>query len=268
MAPVYTARVTVRHHELDSAGRVHPSVYLRYIAEAAIEASTALGYDAAWYAAAGGLWIIRRSTLVVTRPVVAGETVTIRTWVEDFRRVRSERRYELHDGTGAPCAEARTDWVYVDAATGRPRRVPADLEASFAARSSAAPRTPWTAPPAPAATARSTHRVRVYELDGLGHVNNAVYLDVLQQAVFDALGAAGWSLDRMLGNGGVPLCAGADIEYLEAALYGDALEVGTWFTPAPGALHAARGRVANPAATKARSISSGTRRGRAFAAST
>jgi len=239
VATQYTARVTVRHHELDCFGRVHPGVYLRYLAQAAIEASTALGYDAAWYAAAGGLWIIRRSTLAVERPVTAGEQLAIRTWVEDFRRVRSERRYELRGTDGGLCAEARTDWVYVDATTGRPRRVPRDLEAAFAARAPAATaRSALRVPPAPPAPARSTHSVRVYELDGLGHVNNAAYLDLLAQAVLDALTGAGWSLDRLLASGGVPVCAGADLEYLEAARYGDLLEMRTWFTPALGALDA------------------------------
>src|SRR5215813_8123948 len=155
----YTARVTVRHHELDCFGRVHPGVYLRYLAQAAIDASADLGYDAAWYAAAGGRWIIRRSTLALARPVTAGEDLVIRTWVEDFRRVRSERRYELWSADGGLCGEARTDWVYVDAETGRPRRVPRDLEAAFAARApGATPRSAWSAPPPPPMPARSTHR--------------------------------------------------------------------------------------------------------------
>src|SRR5438105_2789688 len=98
---VYTARVNVRHHELDAFGRVHPGVYLRYLAHTAVEASTAAGFDAAWYEAAGAVWLVRRSTFTVLRPATAGEELEIRTWVEDFRRVRSHRRYEVRglDGT-------------------------------------------------------------------------------------------------------------------------------------------------------------------------
>ena len=239
VSPVYTAHVTVRHDELDRFGRLHPAVYLRYLAHTAVEASTAAGYDAAWYARAGAMWLVRRSTLEVTRPARAGERLAIRTWVEDFRRVRSHRRYAVDDGDGAPVLAALTDWVYVDVQSGRPRRVPRELEAAFGfAASNGRGRDPWCAPPAPLTPALGTHRVRACEVDSIGHVNNAVYLDVATQAVLDAMEAAGWSLDRMLGAGSVPLLARADLEYLEGARYGDRLELATWFTWSPEALDA------------------------------
>jgi acyl-CoA thioester hydrolase len=230
VAHVYTARIRVRHHELDCFGRVHPAVYLRYLALTAVDASADAGFDARWYAGAGGLWLVRRSTVSILQPTVADEELEIRTWVEDFRRVRSHRRYEMRDETGALRLEARTDWVYVDAASGRPRRVPSEIEAAFAAGGVAGqPREPWSAPAPPPAPWRGAHRVRVHELDSLAHVNNAVYLDVAVQATLDALADAGWPLDRLIGEGSVPMLALADIEYLEAARYGDRLDLVTWF---------------------------------------
>ena len=239
VAHVYTARVQVRHHELDAFGRVHAAVYLRYLAQAAVEASTAVGFDADWYAAAGTLWLVRRSTFEVGRPARAGERLEIRTWVEDFRRVRSHRRYEIRDPHAALCLTALTDWVYVAAATGRPRRVPAQMEGAFGLDGARArERPPWRAPAPPAAPARAVHRVGYAELDSLGHMNNAAYLDVCTQAALDALGDVGWSLDRVLASGAVPELRAGDIEYLEAARYGDYLETLTWFAPVAGGLEA------------------------------
>jgi acyl-CoA thioester hydrolase len=229
VAEVYTALLTVRHHEVDGFARVHPAVYLRYLAQAAVEASGAAGYDASWYAAAGTLWLVRRSTFAVVRPLRGGESLEIRTWVEDFRRVRSHRRYEIRDPTGALRVDARTDWVYVDAVTGRPRRVPPELERAFGAAAAVAlERDAWTAPPPPAAPARSVHRVRAHELDGLAHVNNAVYLDLGVQAFLDALAGRGWPLARLVASAAVPDVAEGDVEYLEPARYGDRLAVATW----------------------------------------
>jgi acyl-CoA thioester hydrolase len=236
---VYTARITVRHDELDAFGRLHPGVYLRYLAHAAVEASAAAGFDRDWYAAAGGMWLIRRSTLDLVDPVRAGERLAIATWVEDFRRVRSHRRYTVQGGDGRRCLEARTDWVYVDVGTGRPRRIPPEFEAASGVDpGSSRERGSWEAPAPPAAPAVTTHRVRASDLDGVGHVNNAVYLDLLGQAVLDAFEDAGWSLGRLVADGAAPCLASADVEYLEGALYGERLELTTWFAPADAALDA------------------------------
>jgi acyl-CoA thioester hydrolase len=235
---LYTALVTVRHHELDCFGRVHPSTYLRVLAQTAVEASTAAGYDADWYANAGCMWLVRRSTFELRRAARAEEPLEIRTWVEDFRRVRSHRCYEIRVH-GETRLTARTDWVYVDAASGRPRRVPAEIEEALGhAGVPGAEREAWQSPPPPPTPARSTHRVRVSDLDGLAHMNNAAYLDVLIQAVFDALEDVGWSLDACIGSGVVPVLAGADVEYLESARYRDQLDLATWFTPTADGLDA------------------------------
>ena len=239
VSPVYTAQVTVRHDELDRFGRVHPAVYLRYLAHTAVEASTAAGYAAAWYAAAGAMWLVRRSTFDLADPARAEERLAIRTWVEDFRRVRSHRRYAVHGGDGRLCVDALTDWVYVDAASGRPRRVPADLEAAFGVVvGSGRERESWDAPPPPAAPALGSHRVRACEVDTIGHVNNAVYLDLATQATLDVLEDAGWPLERMIDGGAVPVLRHADLEYLESARYGDRLEITTWFGAAEDRLQA------------------------------
>ena len=233
MSGVYTARVNVRHHELDAFGRVHPGVYLRYLAHTAVEASTAAGFDAAWYEAAGAVWLVRRSTFTVLRPATAGEELEIRTWVEDFRRVRSHRRYEVRGLDGTLRLAARTDWVYVDRASGRPRRVPGEMEEAFGGMSAPQERDGWHASPPPAQPARATHQVRVYELDALGHVNNAVYLDLVVQAALDAIEHAGWPLARLVAEETVPVLADGDLEYRDPARYGDRLETITWFAP-PG----------------------------------
>ena len=228
---VYTGQVRVRHDELDCFGCVQPAVYLRYLAQVAVDASTAAGLDAAWYARAGTHWLIRRSTFALERPVGVGEPLEVRTWVEDFRRVRSHRGYEVRDRGGAVCLTARTDWVYVDAATGRPRRIPEEVERAFGAPAArAGDRAGWSAPPPPAAPARGRHRVRYADLDSLGHMNNAAYVDVLVEATLDALAACGRPLGTLPVDGRVPLVVGGDVEYLEAARHGDALEIRTWFS--------------------------------------
>ena len=229
---VYTGRVRISHHELDAFGRVYPAVYLRHLAAIAVDASTAVGFDADWYAAAGVHWLVRRTTFDLHTPATVGAELVVRTWVEDFRRVRSQRRYEVRTPDGAPILDAVTDWVLVESASGRLRRIPAEMERRFGtAAAPGASRSPWTAPPVPAAPIRGTYPVRYTDLDSLMHVNNAAYVDLLFQAALDALGSAGWGLDALAAAGAVPLCVAGDVEYLDAARFGDGLAVTTWFTP-------------------------------------
>ncbi len=236
MGHVYIAEVRVRHDDLDAFGRAYPSAYLRHLAQVAIDASSDAGFDAAWYAAAGARWLVRRTTFDVTRPARADERLRVQTWVEDFRRVRSRRRYEADTG-GAAALTAVTDWVFVDAATGRPRRVPDEMEARFGmAVDAGAPRTPWRAPEPPPEPGRSSYQVRWGELDSLGHMNNAAYLDLLVQGTLDVLERLDWPIERLAGGGAAPYVASGDIEYLDEVRYGDRLETLTWFVPAPHGL--------------------------------
>jgi acyl-CoA thioester hydrolase len=227
---VYIAQVRVRHDELDAFGRAYPSAYLRHLAQVAIDASNDAGFDARWYAAAGAQWLVRRTTFAVPRPWRAESELSVRTWVEDFRRVRSRRCYEVsQDGEAA--LTAQTDWVFVDLATGRPRRVPQEMEARFGMAAHAGrPRTPWRAPTPPPAPGRSTYRVRWAELDALGHMNNAAYLDLLVQGTLDVLDGLGWPVDRLARDGVAPYVSAGDVEYLDEVRHGDRLETLTWFT--------------------------------------
>jgi YbgC/YbaW family acyl-CoA thioester hydrolase len=229
---VYSARVRISHHELDAFGRVYPAAYLRHLAAVAVHASTDAGFDARWYATNGVHWIVRRTTFTLHAPAGVGADLEVRTWVEDFRRVRSQRRYEIRKADGTLVLEAVTDWVLVESGTGKLRRVPAEMEERFGVSDApVTPRAAWSAPPAPPAPARATYPVRYTDLDSLMHVNNATYLDVFFHAALDALASVGWSLDVLVAAGAVPLCVAGDVEYLDAARFGDGLAVTTWFTP-------------------------------------
>lgn len=236
MPHVYTGQVRVRHHELDAFGRAYPAAHLRWIAQAAIDASTDAGFDAAWYLAAGAHWLVRRTTFGVLRLARADDELAIRTWVADVRRVRSLRRYDVRDAAGTPVLSAETDWVFVDL-SGRLKRVPDEMERGFGQEADAAPsRAPWRVPAPPADPAQATYPVRWSDLDSLGHVNNATYLDVLTETTLGVLAGVGWPLDRLVAAGPVPHVAAGDVEYLDAAVFGDVLVASTWFGAGADAL--------------------------------
>lgn len=81
-------------------------------------------------------------------------------------------------------------------------------------------------------------KVRFAECDPLGHVNNAVYLNYLEQVAIDHATALGWSSAALLAKVGALFVARRhEIDYLQPAYESDLLRVRTW----PVEMRGARG---------------------------
>jgi acyl-CoA thioester hydrolase len=225
---VYAWSVPVWQADVDAFGELRTSSLLRLLQETATRASTEAGFDPAYYERAQRSWLVRRSTLVIEAPARYGDQLEARTWIADFRRVRSQREYEVWAGE-RPIACAHTDWVYVDNVQGQPRRVPPEMEAMFLPEG-AAPlaRAPFPDATPPSGAIRTSRRVEAHELDALAHVNNANYVHYVEQGMLDACAGFGWPVGEMLAAGGRLRRVEHDLEYLSAARYGDTLEAVVW----------------------------------------
>lgn len=71
-------------------------------------------------------------------------------------------------------------------------------------------------------------RVRHYEMDALGHVNNAVYQNYLEQAAIEHSEHLGLTIDLYQKLNGVFVMRRIEIDYLRPAVAGDNLELTTW----------------------------------------
>jgi acyl-CoA thioester hydrolase len=228
----YTRRFRARHYELDALGHVNNVVYVQYMQEAAIEASTDAGFGPDWYHARGTGWVGRRLTVRYLAQVTYAEEVDVATWVSHMHGPRSIREYDLtRVGDGARVARARAEWVYVDRASGQPTRFPADLIPAFDPGGDEEDLNvrPGSARPTEGAHRYTSHRhVQFHELDPAGHVSHAIYLQWVGQAYFDAIRAAGHPLERMRSEGWVVLQGGHDIEYFAPALKDEPIEITSW----------------------------------------
>jgi YbgC/YbaW family acyl-CoA thioester hydrolase len=81
----------------------------------------------------------------------------------------------------------------------------------------------------------SYFRVRFHEVDALGHVNNAAYLNYLEQAAIDHASFLGLDLQRLQGLGGVFVARRHEIVFLRPSFAGDLLRVITWLGEPRGA---------------------------------
>jgi acyl-CoA thioester hydrolase len=225
----------VRHYECDAYGHLNNAVYLRYMQEAAFNASAALGYGEERYAQLGRLWLARMTEIEYLLPVRYGDCLVVTTWVEDVRRVRSIRAYEFHlESSGDLVARGWTDWVYIDVSTGRPSSVPVEIAATYLPEighlQAASRRRFIEPPPPPPGVFLDSRRVEWRDLDPVQHVNNAVYLSYMVETAWRFGDAVGWSWERLQSAGFGVVARRIQIEYLQAASYNDELEIATWLS--------------------------------------
>jgi acyl-CoA thioester hydrolase len=223
----------VRQYECDAHGNVQPANYLRYMQETAFDASAAAGYNMDRYAAIGRHWLVRETEIEVLRPLHYNDLFQIRTWVADFRRIRSRRAYEFSlAGSAEPVARAMTDWVFLDSAGGRPAAIPPEMMAAFHPEGppeSVPPRSRFPGLPArPDGAFHLWRRVEWQDLDQMQHVNNAVYVAYIEDCGVQAAAAHGWPPDRMAAEGFVLQTCRQQIEYRQPASLNDELELTTW----------------------------------------
>jgi acyl-CoA thioester hydrolase len=224
----------VRHYECDALGQVKQANYLRYMQEAAFDASAAAGYDTDRYHALGQSWLIRETDIEYLHPLRYGDSVQIKTWVADFRRVRSRRAYELCCARlGEMVARASTDWAYLDTASGRPVAIPTEMKAAFfpgGEEPVALPRKRFPAAEVPPDAFKLRRRAEWRDLDMVGHVNNAVYLQYVEDCGLQMAAARGWPVARLAAENLSVVARRHHIEYRQPALLDDELAVATWIS--------------------------------------
>lgn len=235
MPHVFERAFRIRHYECDAYGHVNHAQYLRFMQETAFDASAAVGYDMARYDELGVMWLIRQTGITYERPLRYGDTVIVKTWVADFRRVRSRRMYEMRQAaSGQRVAAAHTDWVLLDQRSQRPVTIPPEMMAAFFPEGPPARVSHYKTfpdpPPPPPGVYTMRRRVAWRDLDTVQHVNNANYMVYFEECGITTAVAHGWPISRMIHAGFGIVARNYQIDYRLPALLGDELAVSTWIS--------------------------------------
>lgn len=132
MPAIYTRTFAVPHHAIDVNGHVNNLEYLRWMQEVATEHSAVQGWAVERYLSSGGVWVVKTHFIEYLAAAFEGDVLALHTWVADMRSSSSRRRYLFsREGAVQPVARAETLWVFVDARSGRARRIPEELRSAF-----------------------------------------------------------------------------------------------------------------------------------------
>lgn len=180
-----SARYRVRFDEAGPDGWLRTSVLLRYAQDVAWHHSASRGFGRTWYAERGLSWLVRAAEVAVLAPIEVGSEIEGTTQVVGWRRVWARRRTDFRDRDGRVVAWTRIDWVLLDR-NGAPTRIPSEFDSVFGAPTVTSGLARVALDEAPAGVRQVSFAVRPQELDPMDHVNNAVYLDWLEEAVLGA----------------------------------------------------------------------------------
>jgi acyl-CoA thioester hydrolase len=122
--------VQVADADIDNLGHASNLVYLRWVQDAALAHSTAVGLPESAYVSRGQAWVVRRHEIEYLRPALAGNRLRVETRVANMKVANSERLTRILRGDELLC-RATTDWVYIDLARARPIRIPEDVKGAF-----------------------------------------------------------------------------------------------------------------------------------------
>lgn len=173
----------VRFDECGRDGRMRAAALLRHAQDVAWLHSEGLEYGRAWYEARGVGWVVRGIDLLIDQPPHSNEVITATTSLAGFRHVMARRHTRLFTASGRVIADAAIDWVMTDA-EGRPSRFPAEFE-TFVKRVGATffPIKIPATPPEGTVTRTVEIPLRTSDIDPLGHVNHAAWLEVIEEAL-------------------------------------------------------------------------------------
>ena len=132
MPAIYEHTHTVLESEIDGQGHVNNIEYVKWMNWAAVAHSSLQGWPPERYSKVGAGWVVRTHRIDYLQAAFAGEEIVVRTWVSDFKKVTSLRKYRiLRPSDNATLAVAETNWAFIGLEHHVPRRIPAELSRAF-----------------------------------------------------------------------------------------------------------------------------------------
>lgn len=131
----HAIEIVAQPADIDENGHVSNLVYLRWVLEAAIAHSEAVGWNHATYVKHGAVFVVRRHEIDYLAAAMEGDVVRVVTAVIGWSAATSQRKTRIvRAKDGKELARALTTWAFVGL-DGRPRRIAKDVVEAFRARS-------------------------------------------------------------------------------------------------------------------------------------
>ena len=187
---ILNEQLRIRYRDVNREGTVKAYSWFDFMQEIAADHAAALRFGYREMTDLGVFWVLARLKLRIARRVRVGETLTLETWPGAFRRLFAARHFRFLAADGGEVATASSQWMILSLESQRPQRVEmigdrmpdtSDLPAYFDF--------PSRLPSVPAEGMAAAFPIRYSMEDVNGHLNNAQYMALAQDAVEDEFGS-------------------------------------------------------------------------------
>ncbi len=127
----FVVPMVVLPQDIDAQGIANNVQVVAWMNRVAIAHSTALGWTVARYRREGAWFVVRRHEIDYLRSAHLGDRLELRTWPGFMKAATAHRHHEIVRDNGDVIARGINIWAYVDATTGRPRRMTAEMLGAF-----------------------------------------------------------------------------------------------------------------------------------------
>jgi acyl-ACP thioesterase len=174
----------IRFGDVDRSNRLTLGAAFGYFQEAAIDHAEQLGVGFDAFAKIGHAWILSRISVVMERRPKFGETVTVESWPRGWEKLFALRDYAIRDNSGKAIARGRANWLIVDIEKHRPLRAKDIMEKlPLNEGVDALPAGTLNLGAREGLEKTGERRAAYSDIDYYGHVNNARYIQWIQDMV-------------------------------------------------------------------------------------
>jgi acyl-ACP thioesterase len=172
---VFRAAHPIRLSDTDASGRLRLDAVARYLQDVASDDWADAGLDAGETA-----WVVRKTEIDVAAPFTDDTRVELATWCSGVGAAAASRRYSVAGDRGGRI-EAESVWIHLDWEL-RPLRLGERFLAVFGPSAGArGVATRLALPALPVGAEEEPWPLRRTDIDRLGHVNNAVYWQAVEE---------------------------------------------------------------------------------------
>ena len=172
---MYVRELTVLPSDASCHGELKLHGLLNHLQDTASLAATGLEGGPTQVLARGYAWVLLRYEVELLRRLPAmDERFVVKTFHDMNHGYRTLRVFQVETPSGVPLVWAKTSWLLLDLAAGRPVRPAAHLP-DFRD-------IPDPSGPDAGEVHETVYPVRFHDLDANGHVNNAVYFEWIFEA--------------------------------------------------------------------------------------